>query len=209
MRFDFSSRSVVVVSALVLASAAMLPVAAQQPQPVRLRGTIAAVEGNVVTGKLRNGTDVKIRLADTARITAVVKGSLADIKPGSFVGITSVPQEDGTQKALEVHIFPESLRGTGEGQRPWDLGPKSLMTNATVDSKVGAVDGPVLTMKYPGGDAKIAIVPDTVIVAFEVSTRDELKPGNKFVATAATKGADDVYSAPSLNVGRDGLTPPM
>jgi hypothetical protein len=127
--------------------------AAQAPGMVRVRGTIDSVDGQVLNVKARDGAmsrdgaTLKVKLADNAPIRAVVKASLADIKPGSFIGVTGMPQPDGSQKAVEIHIFPEAMRGTGEGFRPWDLMPNSTMTNATVDNEVASV--------WPGADVEI------------------------------------------------------
>ena len=100
---------------------------------VRVRGTIERVDGNHLIVKSRDGTELKIALAEKALIVAIVKASLSDIKQGSFVGVTGMPQADGSQRAIEVHIFPESMRGTGEGHYPWDLRPGATMTNANVE----------------------------------------------------------------------------
>ncbi len=121
-----------VVSAAVLVAATA---SAQAPQ-VRVRGSVESISGQMLTVKARDGADVKIKLADNAPVRTVTKASLGDIKPGSFIGITAMPQPDGTQKAVEIHIFPEAMRGAGEGHRPWDLMPNSTMTNATVDTQV-------------------------------------------------------------------------
>src|SRR5262249_25613169 len=133
-------------SLLLVASAAW----AQQP-PTRIRGTIEAADGSMLTIKARDGATIKGKLADNVAIRAGAKQSLDDIKAGSFVGVTGMPQPDGSQKALEVHIFPEAMRGTGEGHRPWDLQPSSTMTNANVESTVASKDGHVLMMKYKDG----------------------------------------------------------
>jgi len=132
--------------AFALMSAASMA-AAQQPQTVRLRGTIESVDGQLLSVKGRDGASVNVRLAENAPVRTVTRMALADVKQGSFVGITAIPQPDGTQKAVEIHIFPEAMRGTGEGHRPWDLMPNSTMTNANVDSVVVSADGQVLVLK--------------------------------------------------------------
>src|ERR1039458_8614056 len=139
---------------------------AQQPQTVRIRGTIEQVEGTTYVVKTRDGVDYKVMVPDKSEIVAVVKSSLASVKQGSFVGATGMPQPDGSQKALEVHIFPESMRGSGEGHREWDLQPKSTMTNASVEQIVSSVDGQTIMVKYKGGEKKIIVSPDTPVVAF-------------------------------------------
>jgi hypothetical protein len=123
---------------------------------VRVRGTIERIDGSTYMVKARDGAELKVALADTPQIAGVVKASLSDIKQGSFVGVTAVPRADGSQSALEVHIFPEAMRGTGEGHYPWDLRPQSTMTNANVEQVVTAVDGQTLTLKYKDGEKKSA-----------------------------------------------------
>ena len=189
--------------------AGALPAAAQQTVPERLRGTIESVDGRLLVIKSRGGESVKVRLAEKARVGALVRASLADVKAGTFVGITSMPDGEGRQKALEIHIFPEALRGTGEGQRPWDLGEKSKMTNGNVDVRVDAVAGQELTLSFKGGASKIGVTPETTIVAFAPSTPDDFKPGNKIIALGLKKGDDGIVEASAISIGRDGLTPPM
>ena len=142
----------------VVATLVATSVFAQQPAMVRVRGTIENVTGPILDVKTRDGAMVKVKLADNAAIGTVLKKSLADIKPGEFVGITAMPQPDGTQKAVEIHIFPEAQRGTGEGHRPWDLMPNSTMTNANIESEVAVADGQKLVLKYKDGE-KTFIVP--------------------------------------------------
>lgn len=194
----------VVVAALV---AATVPVAAQQP--VRVRGTIEKVDGNTLTVKSREGASVNVVLKDPAVVLGVDKAALTDIKQNSFVGITAMPQADGTQKAIEVHIFPESLRGRGEGHRPWDLVPSSTMTNANVEQLVTAVDGPMLTLKYKEGEKKISVPNNAAIVQFVPGDRSDLKPGNKIFVVGGTRLANGDVETNAINVGKDGLTPPM
>lgn len=180
--------------------------AAQQPQPLRIRGEIQAVDGLVLTIKARDGNVMKIKLADNARITAMVKASLADIKQGSFIGVTAMPQPDGSQKAIQVMIFAESQRGTGEGFRPWDR-PGTTMTNATVDTTVAGVDGQVVTVKYKDGEKKIIIGKDAVIRAYVVGDKSELKPGAHIAIVRADKMPDGTLQTARINVGRDGVVP--
>jgi hypothetical protein len=142
----------------IIGLAAMLaaPLAwAQESAPVRVRGTIERVDGAIYVVKARDGAELKVTLADNSQIAGVVKASLSDIKQGSFVGVTAMPQHDGSLSAAEVHIFPESMRGTGEGHYPWDLQPQSTMTNANVEQISSAVDGQTLTLKYKDGEKKI------------------------------------------------------
>jgi hypothetical protein len=175
----------------------------------RLRGTIVEVAGNVLSVRTRDGASVTIKLTDNATVTGVTKASLADIKQNSYVGITAMPRPDGAQTAMEVHIFPEARRGAGEGHRPWDLGPQSTMTNANVEQLVSGVDGPVLTMKYKDGEKKIVVPNNIPIVKFVTGDRGELKPGAHIFVGAGTLQPDGSIAATGVNVGRDGIAPPM
>jgi hypothetical protein len=184
-----------------------LPAAAQET--VRIRGTIESIDGPVYTVKNRDGAEMKLTISDPALYVAVVKSSMADIKPGMFVGATGMTQPDGSQKAIEVHIFPESMRGTGEGHYDWDLKPNTKMTNANVEQTVAGVDGPILTVKYKDGEKKVVVTPETAVVAFAVGDKNDLKPGTKVYVSAAKKQADGSVQTPRLVYGKDGLTPPM
>jgi hypothetical protein len=182
---------------------------AQQLQGVRMRGSIESFDGRTLVLKATDGADVTVHVPDNVQVTALVKASLADIKPGAFVGIANTMEPDGSQHAREVHIFPEAQRGTGDGQRAWDFGPKSRMTNGAVDNKVAGVDGQTLTIKHKDGESKIDVPPGTPIVTYAPSDKSELKPGNKVYIRSATKAADGTFDATAVNVGRDGLTPSM
>jgi len=195
-------------AAAALASLALASSAWAQ-DTVRVRGTIERVDGPVYLVKSRDGSELKVTLADKALVVGIVKASLADIKPGTFVGVTGMPQPDGSQKALEVHIFPEAMRGTGEGHRPWDLRPQSTMTNANVEQVVTGVDGHTLSVKYKDGEKKLVVPPDTPIVTYVPGDKSDLKPGAKIFIAAAAKQADGSLQAPRVNYGKDGLTPPM
>jgi hypothetical protein len=181
----------------------------QDAPPVRVRGTIERIESPVFVVKSRDGAELKIVLADNAVAVGVVKATLADIKAGSFVGIGAMPQSDGTQRALEVLIFPEAMRGTGEGHYSWDLQPKSTMTNGNVEQVVTGVDGETLTVKYKDGEKKIIVPPGTPIVTFVPGDKADLKPGIKIFIVAAKKLPDSTLQAARVNYGKDGLTPPM
>jgi len=176
---------------------------------MRVRGTIERVEGPVYVIKTRDGAELKVALAEPGLVVALVKASMADIKPGLFVGSTGMPQPDGSQKAIEVHIFPEAMRGTGEGHYPWDLQTDSTMTNANVEESVTGVDGQTLTLKYKTGEKKIVVTPQTVIITYTPGDKNELKPGTKIFIGAAKKQADGTLLTPRINYGKDGLTPPM
>ena len=176
---------------------------------VRVRGTIDRVEGPIYVVKSRDGAELKVALAENGIVVAIVKASLADIKPGLFVGSTGMPKPDGSQKAIEVHIFPEAMRGTGEGHYPWDLQADSTMTNANVEETVAGVDGQTLTLKYKTGEKKIVVTPQTVIVTYNPGDKNDLQPGTKIFIAAAKKQADGTLQAARINYGKDGVTPPM
>jgi hypothetical protein len=186
------------------------PVAwAQEAPPVRVRGTIEGVinsAGYVV--KTRDGAELKVTLPEKPQIAGIVKASFSDIKEGLFVGVTALPKPDGSLSALEVHIFPEAMRGTGEGHYPWDLRPQSTMTNANIEQIVAAVDGRTLTLKYKDGEKKIFVPAEAPIVAYVPGDKSDLKPGAKVLIIAA-KQPDGTLQGRAWRVGRDGLTPPM
>jgi hypothetical protein len=183
--------------------------AAQQPPTVRVRGTIESVDGQLLSVKGRDGATLNVRLAENAPVRTVIRKSLADVKQGSFVGITAMPQPDGTEKAVEIHIFPEAMRGTGEGHRPWDLMPNSTMTNASVDSVVVSADGQVLVLKYKDGEKTFIVPANVEVVEFAPAAMSDLKPGEKVFVAAAKKLPDGSLEAPNITVGRDGVNPPM
>jgi hypothetical protein len=180
-----------------------------QPPTVRIRGTIEKVDGNMMTIKTREGTDVSVRLADNARVQGLVKASIADIKPNSYIGVTAMPQADGSQRAVAIHIFTEAQRGTGEGHRPWDQQPGSTMTNAAVENMVSGVDGQVVTVKYKDGEKKVVVPQNAAIVAVAAADKAEIKPGAKIIIMGAQRQPDGSLQAPSIYVGKDGVTPPM
>ncbi|MET3969713.1 MULTISPECIES: hypothetical protein [Bradyrhizobium] len=191
------------------AVASMFSASAQQSPTVRIRGTIESVDGNTLGIKTREGSDVKVRMTDNVAVFAVVKTSLSEIKEGSYIGVTGMPQPDGTQKAIAVHIFPENQRGAAEGFRPWDARANSTMTNATVAQTVEGTDGQNITVKYKDGEKKVVVPPDTPIVTFVASDKSEIKPGAKLIIFGAAKKEDGSLEANRVNVGRDGITPPM
>jgi hypothetical protein len=183
---------------------------AQQPAEVRVRGTIESIDGAILTVTSRDRrVTYKIRVADNAVVRGIVRASLADIKDNAYIGVSGMPQADGSQKALEIHIFPEPMRGTGEGHRPWDLIPDSTMTNATVAQMVKGVEGEVITLRYKGGEKKIVVLPQTRIVTFVPGDKSELAPGVKIFIAGARKRDDGTLEAQSIAFGRDGLPPPM
>jgi hypothetical protein len=198
----------------VLASLALVTVLgsaawAQQPPTVRIRGTIESVDGAVLTVKSREGTDLKVRVTNDVTVIGVAKTTMADIKPGSYIGVSAMPEPDGTQKALAVHIFPEAQRGAAEGFRPWDLRAGSTMTNATVAQTVEGTDGQNILVRYKDGEKKVVVPPETPIVAFVSGDKSELKAGAKIIIFGAVKKEDGMLEANRVGVGRDGIAPPM
>jgi hypothetical protein len=180
---------------------------AQAPQTVRLRGVIEKVDGKTVIAKSDKDDELKINLADKMLVVEVVTASILDIKDGAFIGSGAMPQPDGSQKAIEVHIFAESMRGTGEGFRPWDGAPNSTMTNGTVGTAVTGVNGPVITVKYKDGEKKIIVTPNVPIVRYEIGNMSAVKPGVAFTVIRAVTKPDGSFDIDRINVGRDGVVP--
>jgi len=189
--------------------AASWQVSAQQPQGERVRGTIEKLDGSTLAVKTADGNSMRIKLSDDARIVGVVKASMADVKEGMFIGSAAMPQADGSQKSLEVHIFPEAMRGTGEGHRPYTV-PNSTMTNGTVGAvgnTVASVDVNTVMLKYKGGEKKMVIPAGAPIVRYEIGDRGDLKPGAAFTIPSAVKKSDGTFETNRVNVGRDGAVP--
>jgi hypothetical protein len=182
---------------------------AQQPPTVRIRGTIEVVDGPVLSIKSRDGTDMTVRVTDNVAVFGVAATELSEIKQGSYIGVTAMPEPDGTQKAIAVHIFPENQRGAAEGFRPWDLRANSTMTNATVAETIEGADGQQILVKYKDGEKKVVVPPGTPIVTFVAGDKSELKPGAKIIIFGAAKKDDGTLEAARVNVGRDGIMPPM
>jgi hypothetical protein len=185
--------------------AAQQPSQAQQPQMVRVRATIDSVNGQSLTVKARDGATMNIQLAANAPVNQVVKSSLSDIKQGDYIAVTAMPQPDGSQKAVAILIFPEAMRGVGEGHRPWDLEPNSTMTNATVGSQVKSVDGATLNVTYKGGEKKVVVTPSTEVVSYKKASAADLKPGQKIFIAAAKKLPDGGLEAPNVAFGDYGV----
>lgn len=185
---------------------------AQQSPPVRVRGTVEAVNGDVVSVKSRDGADLELKLKDNATVRAVIPAKLTDIKAGTAVGITSSPQADGSLSAIEVHIFPAG-QNINAAHFNWDLMPNTFMTNGPVQTSVAAVDGQVLTVQYKSGEKveekQIKITPKTTIVGYEPSSKADLKPGMKVFVAGAPKLPDGSLDVANISYGKDGLTPPM
>jgi len=195
--------------ALMLAGSASF---AQQPPPIRVRGTVEGVEGDMIAVKSRDGAQLKLKLKDGATVRAVIPAKLIDIKAGTNVGITSSPQADGSLSAVEVHIFPAG-QNINQAHFAWDLMPNTFMTNGPVQTSVAAVDAQVLTVQYKTGDKveekQIKITPKTTIVGYEPSNKAELKPGVKVFVAGAPKLPDGSLDVANISYGKDGMTPPM
>jgi hypothetical protein len=203
------ARFVVVIAAVAVLMSIAITAFAQQPQTIRVRGEIVGVDGSMLPVRARDGDELRIRLADNAAVSSIVKTHLSEIKPGSYIGVSAMPQADGSQRALHVHIFPEPMRGVAEGHFPWDVQAGSTMTNATVTDTVIAVEGRIIMVKYKVGEKKIVVPLEAPIVTYLPGDKAELKPGAKIFIVAAQKQADGTVSAARISVGRDGLTPPM
>jgi len=187
--------------------ATMSVASAQDAKPTGVRGTVTSLAGDVLKVHTRDGKDVDVKLAADTPIRGVALANINDIKPDSYVGTAAIPQADGTLKALEVHVFPASMRGAGEGHRAWDLGANSTMTNGTVGSLVGS-NGRTITVKYKEGEKKVTIPQDVPIVSLEPGSRALLVPGTK-VVLFAHKDADGSLAANAISAGEHGITPPM
>ncbi len=196
------------VAVAMVVGSCLYAIAQQPPTPSRVRGTIEAVDGDVLSVKSRGGEDVKLHMTGDMRVVGITKISLSDIKVGSFIGTTTVPGPDGSQNAVEVHVFPEAMRGTGEGSRPYDLRPNSSMTNATVDQSVAGNDGHTLLIKYKDGEKKVLVSAETPVVTYVPADKSDLKAGAKIIAFMK-KLPDGSFETNRVSVGRDGLTPPM
>ncbi|MCK1398811.1 hypothetical protein IVB45_31565 [Bradyrhizobium sp. 4] len=196
------------IAVAMVAVSTLSALAQRAPVPTRVRGTIESVNGDTMQVKARSGEDVKLHIASDVNVSGITRISLADIKPGSFVGATTVPGPDGGANAVEVHVFPESMRGTGEGSRPYDLKPNSSMTNATVSESVVGNDGHTLLVKYKDGEKKVFVADNTPVVTFVPGDKSDLKAGAKVIAFMKQL-PDGSFETNRVSVGRDGLTPPM
>jgi hypothetical protein len=196
------------VAAAVVVASVLSSTAQQPPTPTRVRGIIEGVDGDVLSVRSRSGEHVKLHMTGDVKVVGIIKISLADIKLGSFIGTTTVPGADGRQDAVEVHVFPENMRGTGEGSRPYDLKPNSTMTNATVAETVAGTDGQTLMIKYKDGEKKVTVGPDTPVVTYVPAERSDLKADAKIIAFVKQL-PDGSFETNRISVGRDGLTPPM
>jgi len=205
----FSLVAVTIGVLFALPAAAQVPPAPAAPDaPTRVRGTIEKFDGETLTVKSREGPQVTIGLAPNFTVVGVAKRSLGDIKAGDYVASISVKGTDGNLHALEIHIFPEAMRGTGEGQRPHDLVPNSLMTNATVSGITAAPQGHMLKVTDKGGEAEVIVGPDTPIVTYVPGDASLLKPGAAIFCIAQKK-ADGSLTAARITAEKDGVKPPM
>jgi hypothetical protein len=197
------------VTVLAIAMLALVAVGAEAQTLLRVRGTITAFDGSVLSVKTRDGKDIQVQLAEKAAVATVKAVSLADIKPGDGVGATTRPEPDGSLTALEVHVFPASMAVPNEGHRPWDLEPGSMMTNARVSAVVQATRGRELTLSYRDGSQKIVVPEGTPVVTAVAADRAALKPG-EYVFFGAEEGADGKLTASGrIQVSKDGVRPPM
>jgi hypothetical protein len=192
-----------------LAVALVSLAAAQTAQTMRIRGEATKLEGDMLSVKERSGQALVVKLAPNFCVTELRKAALAEITAGKYIGVTAMPQADGTLKAIAIHIFPDAAKGTAEGHMRWDLAPETTMTNATVDGVVSAGSSSTIKVKYKDGEKTVTVVPETAIVAMGPGTPDMLKPGAKILIFGATKAADGSLSTQSVVVGKDGLAPPM
>ncbi len=181
--------------------------ASADDKPVRVAGTVESFDGQILAVKSSKLGEVKINLTADATVFGVAKATLADVKPGSYIGVGAMPQADGSQRAIQVTVLAESQRGLSEGHRPWDAKPNSTMTNGTVDQTVAGVDGQVLTVKYRDGEKKVIVPSDAAIQAYVVSDKSELKPGAHIAIVRAVKKPDGSLEANRINVGRGEVVP--
>jgi len=201
-------RTRVTLAALLIAAVSAVAVAQAPSPPVRIRGTVEKIDGTKLTIKANNGQSMNVKLADNYTVMGIAKASLADIAGGKFIGTTTLGERDGALVALEVHIFPENMRGTGEGHYDWDLRPDSKMTNANVANVTSMGKDRVLTVQYKGGEKKVLVPEKAVIVSFTPTERSALKPGAKVFAVTQRQ-PDGSLTAARVNVGLKGQVPPM
>jgi hypothetical protein len=195
---------------LVLAACVTTSISAfAEDPPARVRGTLQKLDGTNLVIATKSGKETNVLLKDGAPVIAVTKGAMSDIKSNTFVGITAMPLPDGTQKAVEVHVFEESLRGTGEGHYPWDLMPNSTMTNGAVAQQVQKVEGNTLQVKYKDGEKTIVVPSDAEVVNLVAGGKADLKTGAQVFIPRWEKQSDGTWQATVVVVGRDGITPPM
>jgi hypothetical protein len=195
-------------------AAALIPIALVSASafadgtPVRVRGSVVSLEGTKLVVHAKDGKDITVNLNENFAALAVVKSSMADIKEGTFIGTATVTQPDSTLRSMEVVVFPDKMRGTGEGHYPWDLGSNSMMTNATVSNAVKGVEGQTITVTYKGGEKKIDVPANVPVVTIVPATKEEIKPG-AIVFVPTMRQADDSLTGGAVLFGKDGVVPPM
>jgi len=191
-----------------LALAMVAPAIAQTGSVVR--GVIEAIspDGSTLTVRARSGDAMTVHMKPETTVALIIPASLADLKPDAYIGVTALPGPDGELQAMEVHVFPPAARGAGEGSRPFDLAPGSSMTNGALGTRVDELKGPLLTVTYNGGQKTIRVLTTTPIVTFAQGARSDLKVGAAIIARGP-KGPDGAIEAPRVQVGKDGLVPPM
>jgi hypothetical protein len=191
----------------VAVSAAAVAQAPEAP-PLRIRGTVEKLDGQNLTVKARSGESMTVKMKDDFVVMGVVKANVSDVASGKFIGTTTVGEREGALVALEIHIFPENMRGTGEGHRDWDLRPSSKMTNANVANMVSMGKDHLMTVQYKGGEQKVLVTDATAVVSYTLSDRTALKPGAP-VFIVSQRQPDGSLTAPRVNVGLNGQVPPM
>ena len=195
-------------------AAALIPIALVSASafadgtPVRVRGSVVSLEGTKLVVHAKDGKDITVNLNENFAALAVVKSSMADIKEGTFIGTATVTQPDSTLRSMEVVVFPDKMRGTGEGHYPWDLGSNSMMTNATVSNAVKGVEGQTITVTYKGGEKKIEVPANVPVVTIVPATKEEIKPG-AIVFVPTMRQADESLTGGAVLFGKDGVVPPM
>ena len=209
MRLSYNYGRLALAFAAALIPMALVSVSAlADGTPVRVRGSVVSLEGTKLVVHAKDGKDITVNLNENFAALAVVKSSMADIKEGTFIGTATVTQPDSTLRSMEVVVFPDKMRGTGEGHYPWDLGSSSMMTNATVANAVKGVDGQTVTVTYKGGEKKIDIPANVPVVALVPATREEIKPG-AIVFVPTQRQPDGVLNGGAVLFGKDGVIPPM
>ncbi len=209
VKFARRTAGLAAASLLMLGSIALAQAPAPANPPVRVRATVEKLDGNKLMVKMASGQDTTINLADNFRVLGIEKTTIGDVKVGNYVGVSSMPQTDGTQKAIHVHIFPDAMRGTAEGHVPWDNRPGSMMTNAAVETTVAGNDGQTLTVKYKGEEKKVVVPADAIIVKYVPGDKALLTSGAKIFIAGAARQPDGSLNAANVSVGLNGLTPPM
>ncbi|MFO1115465.1 MAG: DUF5666 domain-containing protein [Beijerinckiaceae bacterium] len=202
-------RTAAAMALLVISFGACAQSPGPQKEPARIRGVISSVSDRTLVIRTREGADATVKLDEKTSVSTVLKASMSDIKPNTFVGVAAMPLPDGRLQALEIHIFPEAMRGVGEGSRPWDLAPGSTMTNGAVSGAAKVENGDMLTVSYNGGEKKIVVPADAPIVSYASAAMSDVAPGVGIVIVRAEPLPDGTFGAARITVGRNGVNPPM